>query len=544
MRLVLWIVAFTALIFWVGFAIAPALMREQGSYGGGILNQAVDRSYASVEILSSASDPVGVAGRARGIIGKPNAIITIDSSKSYQTMEGFGATHITLASSPKRDDLSPELRAQAIEAVYGQVRLNTGNIDLGVLETPANAVDPWNQQANDDDDPLHFNWRGFNFDGSDAARQKLIDLAGPKGFDDYYLGLRVSVRWANTWMKAVRSKDYNRYLDETAEQIAAGMIHWRDTYGIVKKYVQLFNEPTSGNDELDPGSIREEIDIIKRVANRLKKEGFPFVKFVVPGEESEERSLEVATAILADAEAREHVGAIAYHPYPYGATYSRVPKILNTAGRGKPDLARVAVRHQLRDLGRKYSLPLWMTEVSNGAVPPRSFDDLRGRAIHIHDELVYADASAYFGMQNMIDSVSVRGRDPFDQEGSIVIVDLIGKKVFITGMGFAIGHYSRWIQRGAVRIEATSDDPLLLVTAFWDESQKRLVLVVINNEDGPTNVSLHLSGFAKLGLLKFTGEQSSWKGAWAPVFPLIYDGPAAIKFRFAPKSVTTIAATL
>ncbi len=29
-----------------------------------------------------------------------------------------------------------------------------------------------------------------------------------------------------------------------------------------------------------------------------------------------------------------------------------------------------------------------MTEVSNGAVPPLSFDDLLGRAIHIHDACI------------------------------------------------------------------------------------------------------------------------------------------------------------
>jgi len=88
-----------------------------------------------------------------------------------------------------------------------------------------------------------------------------------------------------------------------------------------------------------------------------------------------------------------------------------------------------------------------MTEVSNGAVPPLSFDDLLGRAIHIHDELVYANAAAYFGMSNMVDRQSIRGRDPFSEAGNIAIVDPIGDKVYIAGMGFAIGHSldSTWI---------------------------------------------------------------------------------------------------
>jgi len=54
--------------------------------------------------------------------------------------------------------------------------------------------------------------------------------------------------------------------------------------------------------------------------------------------------------------------------------------------------------------------------------------------------------------------------------------------VTITSTGRAIGHYARFIRRGAKRIDATSNDPLLLVSAFRDNTQGgRLVLVAINN---------------------------------------------------------------
>src|SRR3989338_3365615 len=127
-----------------------------------------------------------------------------------------------------------------------------------------------------------------------------------------------------------------------------------------------------------------------------------------------------------------------------------------------------------------------MTEVSHGEVDPRSFDNLLGRAIHIHDELVYANASAYFGMNNIWDTISHKehfgNRNLFSEEGTIVLIDNDDTQtVYITGMGYAIGHYARWIKKGAVRIEAESSDPLVQVTAFRDDSQKRMVLVVINN---------------------------------------------------------------
>ena len=99
--------------------------------------------------------------------------------------------------------------------------------------------------------------------------------------------------------------------------------------------MQLFNEPLSGNGELAGGSVPEIIDIVKRAGARLRAEGFATMKFVIPAEETEELSLEHATAVLADPVARPFVGAIAYHPYPYGSTYASVPNILATSGSGQ-----------------------------------------------------------------------------------------------------------------------------------------------------------------------------------------------------------------
>jgi O-glycosyl hydrolase len=473
--------------------------------------------------------------------------VLVDNTQPHQTMEGFGATHTPLVHGLK-DDLSPSLRAEAIDAVYRKVGLTTGNVEVGVLEAPANATDPWKQQANDDDDPFHFNWNGFNFKGSDTAKRKLIDLARPKGFDNFYLELKVNVRWANPWLKALRAKDYNRYLDECAEQVAAGQIHWRDAYGIVPRYVELFNEPTSGNQELDPGSFRELIDITRRTGGRLRREGFADIKFVVPGEETEAKSLEAASAILSDPVARQYVGAIAYHVYPYGSIYCNIANILRTSGQGRPDAEMIAIRNKLRDLGKQYGLPVWMTEVSHGGVPARSFDDLLGRAIHIHDELVYADAAAYFAMLNFWDIKSQEehfgNMNGWDEDGPVVIIDDGRKKVYITGMGGAIGHYARWIRRGAVRIEATSGDPLLLVTAFRDDGQERLVVVLINTARQSAMLQVQLNGFAGSKPLSFQGEQSVARTAWTPVAPFVADTPSSFNLTVPPRSVTTIAAGL
>src|SRR3989442_1365197 len=199
-------------------------------------------------------------------------------------------------------------------------------------------------------------------------------------------------------------------------------------------------------------------------------------------------------------------------------------------------------------LGKRYGKPVWMTEVSHGGVPALSFEGLLGRAIHIHDELVYADAAAYFAMNNLRDTVPLHGHavslDPFADEGDVAIVDIPARKVFITGMGYAIGHYARWIKRGAVRIDATSTDPLVLVTAFRDDREKRLVIVLINNEGHASRLVVALRGVTSNVPLVFKGEQSTPQAPWAPVGPFVPDAASYAAITVPPKSVTTIAANL
>lgn len=453
-------------------------------------------------------------------IGLPSSakiLITIDVNVTHQTMNGFGATHLPLVYEGMGDVLTPKLRSEAIDAVYRQVRLNLGGLDGALLESPGN----YEQRANDNDDPLTINWNGFQTFSADAIYSNVVAQAAPFGFTDYSLSQKINIRWASPWLENIRSTNYPLYLEEAAEQVVAQAEYWRDQHGSLPPYIVLFNEPLSGNGELLSGDTKEVIDLIKTAGSRLEQEGFADVKFIVTNEETPAKSLEVATAILADAEARKYVGVIGYHAYPYDSIYSSVPNILNTSGMGVPDAEAVAVRKQLQLLSEEYGVPMWMTEVSHGDVDPLSYEDFRGRAIHIHDELVYANASAYFGMNNMWDTTSQQlhfgDKNLFDysNEGNIVLIDDDEQKVYITGMGYAIGHYARWIKPGSVRVEAVSEDPLLQITAFISPDSSQLILVLINNNMFPREINLNLKSAELAGSV--SGEQSTPDQYWSPV---------------------------
>jgi O-glycosyl hydrolase len=469
--------------------------------------------------------------------------IQVDAGVRHQTIAGFGATHGSFVYGTI--DVLGAFRAQAIDAMYNQVRLNTGNLEVGVFETLASAADTWGQRQNDDADPFTFNPAGWNWTGADTAKQTVVDLAAGMAFTDYYLGPRASTRWEMTWATPIRSVDYGRYIDELAEHVTAAVIHWRDAYGIVPPLVMPVNEPLTGNGELAGANAQEVVNLVKRLGQRLRQEGFASMKLVVPGEETEESSLSLATAILSDPQAAAYVGAIAYHTYPYGSVYSDVTRILSTSGSGAPDPGRIAVRGQLRDLAASYGVPLYMTEVSHGGVDPRSFDSLRARAVHIHDEFVYADASAYFGMTNSWDMQSQvahfgnRLLWSGDNEGNVVQVDQDAGTVTITGIGYAIGHYARWIRPGSARIEAASDAALVQVTAYRDDVGGRIVLVLINNGASATDLTVSLAGSTLAGDL--TGEQSTAAAAWQPLPAFTPAAPDRFAITLPAWSVTTVA---
>lgn len=466
--------------------------------------------------------------------------IRVDTAVRHQRMEGFGATTLSLAygggdlAGYDNEDNFPGLRAKAIEAVYGQVRLSMGNLEPRTLE----------QRGNDDDDPSRINSNGFDWRESRFLKEKVVDLGRPFGLDNFSLAPKINLRQM-PWLKAIRDADYNRFLDECAEHVLAEALYWRDTLKTTPRTMFLFNESISGNGELQGGSTQQVVDITKRAGARMKVAGLA-TKFIVGNEESEETSLKVATAILSDPEARPFVAAIGYHTYPYGSPYSSIPALLTTSGQGRPVASRIEIRGKLKELARRYGVQLWMSEVSHGDAPLESMDALRGRAIHIHDELEYANANAYFGMNAMWDSKTHQehfgGRWPLTSEtDTIALIDDDAGKIIITGMGYAIGHYARWIKRGSLRVETASDDPLVQTTAFIDTVRRQVVLVLINNHNAPRLVNVALNGAVMKGSL--SGEQSFGTVRWRRLPLLAPTQKNGFALTLPPESVTSVRAS-
>ena len=104
------------------------------------------------------------------------------------------------------------------------------------------------------------------------------------------------MRWASPWLSVLREQDYNRFLDEVAEQVLASMLYWKNTYKEELAYYQLGNEQISGNHALygpdgTYGKVepsQQMLNIVKRAGARLRAAGFLKTRFIVASEETEE----------------------------------------------------------------------------------------------------------------------------------------------------------------------------------------------------------------------------------------------------------------
>ena len=370
---------------------------------------------------------------------------------------------------------------------------------------------------------------------------------------DLFPSANIDTKWSHPWLNGLKATDYGRYLDEIAGKAVATVADWEKRSGREPEYLQLWNEPLSGNKELAEGTVQDLIAIIKHAGRNLRSAGYSRVRFLVPNEETVQHTLEDMRAIVLDEEAMSYVGAIGYHSYPYGSDYSYIPRLLATRAQGKLFDDSIRQRLELRSLSRRYGIPVWMTEVSNGYSPggpratkesyvPDSIDWIIGRSIHIHDEFRYAGASASYGMLAVWTDVADREHFPnggsrnLRSDGeSLILVDTAADEVIVTATGQAIGHFGRWLHRGARYLEGESSNPFVLVSPFLDSN--RFVAVLVNTAATMIRATIRIEGSAFAGTVN--GERSR-TGAYREAVPPVEASGSSLALDLPGWSVTSI----
>ena len=181
--------------------------------------------------------------------------------------------------------------------------------------------------------------------------------------------------------------------------------------------------------------------------------------------------------ILSDPQARQYVGALAYHLY----------------GGSSSD------KNNIKQLSKQYGIPVWMTEWSNGG------NNGMGWANTIHDHVSQYGISAldymwgYFGQWE-------------PSSTNLITLKYSGAQYLgyeLNKHYYTMGQYSRFVRPGSQRIEAISTDQAVKVTAYKDGQD--IIVVAINN-GGTKTVQFNLNGISDVTRVNpiRTSETENW----------------------------------
>jgi len=164
----------------------------------------------------------------------------------------------------------------------------------------------------------------------------------------------------------------------------------------------------------------------------------------------------------------------------------------------------------------KYNKPNIMSEFSD------AFDWIN-TALLINNVLVHANASAYLHWKLTWDTTPVGAGNQ-----ALISIDANGNYTK-TPFYYLIKHYAKYIDAGYKRIEATSTNPGVNVTAFIEPSGKKVTSILINTTD-ETVPEFQIEGYS-------IGKRKIFQSTEIELYKTISD---ASPLSLPPRSVTTV----
>lgn len=265
-----------------------------------------------------------VAGIQAGENNTPPTAITVDSSRHFQAIDGFG---LNFTAPYFRDDQ---------KAMFDMFIDDLGVTMFRVV--PYLVYSNW-EVTNDNDDPEVMNWEYYNNRYSSPifeASWKGIRYLNSRGIRPV-IALMGPVP---SWMLAERSepprhKVCNASSDippmkpsmypEFAEEVVSMLMYARSKEKLEFQYFSPFNEtdcyPAEGP-RIDPG---EAPAVLAAVARRLRKEGLGDIRLVVADQAVIDN--DYVTPILKDSELMKRVGAFGFHSYSDSSVGPQVERV-------------------------------------------------------------------------------------------------------------------------------------------------------------------------------------------------------------------------
>jgi glucosylceramidase len=404
--------------------------------------------------------------------------ITVDPSRTYQSMDGFGAS-ITDSSAAVLYRLDPAAREQAMRSLFDPVR----GIGVSALRQPIGSSDFTDEPhyTYDDMPPGQTDFALAHFSIAHDRAQILPLLRRARALNPRLTV--IATPWSPpAWMKTTDSLVGGRLKDDPRVYAAYAryLVTFVEAYraaGVPVDYLTVQNEPQNRTPNGYPGMdlpVAQEVKLIEAVGPALRAAG-------------------LRTRILAyDHNWTTHPGDIASTPpgedpetdYPYEVLASPAARwVAGTAYHcysGDPS-AQTALHDAHPDKG------IWFTECSGShgpTDPPAKFfrDTLTFHARNITIGTTRNWAKTAITWNIALDSTGGPHNGGCDTCTGLLTLEADGT-VSTNAEYYTIGHLSKFVRPGAVRIASTS-----FGTTGWNG---QIMDVAFRNPDGSTALVVH-----------------------------------------------------
>ena len=419
--------------------------------------------------------------------------ITADSSKHYQTIEGFGGFGAQMqywgggpfTSARFVDDLINDLGLTILrDNIPTNFEIQNDNADPFITE-----LDKFN---------IHNNTPGhdgkladhlqFLKDMKAAGLQKLIvSVWSPAPWMKYSGKVGNGTANQNSAPPYTNNPDSNTnqlktdMYNEFAEYCVAYIKTIKNETGIDIYALSLQNEPRFSQFYASCVYNGEALrDVIKVVGKRLEDEGLATKLFMPEDVGWYDGIRSLAEPVLADADARKYIDMVAVHGYANDGV--------------NPGSADAQTWQNMYNWGAAYGIPLWMTKTSgypnnhNGAIA-------LGRAMYI--ALKYGQASAWVFWSLSSSSL-----------GNYELMNSAGEK---SKRYYLSKNFYKYIRPGATRFEVNANDEHLLPLVFSNTNEQSVTLVVINDDNTGKPVKITGTGIPSQFSVYITSENDNCK---------------------------------
>ncbi|MCC7354087.1 MAG: hypothetical protein IT330_10045 [Anaerolineae bacterium] len=410
--------------------------------------------------------------------------VAVNGHLRHQTMMGFGSTIFDWANphdeTPMMRGVPAEIQEEAMRLAYQEMGLNRARFFVFDWYHREDAVaEPFDPQT------LRITSSWFD---------TLVDTMRRKqryGLDTWFGCPRVE--HMPPWCLRPDKRTLARP-DAYAGYVTAFLLHWQNDLGFNVPYWDFCNEPSYPPHQPQTISLDEMCALTKHLGARFRAAGLDTQLVIADDWTPGIHAIAFARHILSDPEARQYVGALAYHSYDgYENPYNDWRRLE----------AQRREREELRAVCLPTGVPIWMTEICN--TRHRTEDDWADaffRANEIHDELAHADASAWDYMWSIWEA-NWRVKEGWGKAQAPVLIYFNeqgqAERVEMHEVGAVISQWSRFARPGSVRLEANSDDAEVRATVFERPREGEVVLVVLNNRAAEVPVRFTFRALPPLG---------------------------------------------